>query len=99
MSTTAQITAADIAEMVRHWVSTPVEGYLGSHYGADIKSLLQRPQGDTSVFSDFMQKMKTDLPILTVLPVGAINAYLVPEGNDRMTLQIDVAGTLIKVGQ
>lgn len=32
--------------MVSHWLHTPVNGYLGSSYGQDIKALLHRPQAD-----------------------------------------------------
>jgi len=42
MSQTAQITPDDIVGMVRHWLSTPVEAYLGSGYGSDVRALLQR---------------------------------------------------------
>ena len=91
-----QITQADIGEMVKHWLSTPVDGYLGSPYGSDVKSLLQRPQGDQSAFREFMQKMFFDLPILSMLPEGAVTAYMRRDESDRMKLVIDVAGQLVE---
>lgn len=93
---TAQITQADIAAMVKHWLATPVEGYLGSPYGSDVRSLLQRPQNDASAFREFMQKMFKDLPVLSMLPEGAVNVYVNRQGVERAKLVIDVAGTLVE---
>jgi hypothetical protein len=98
MPTTAQITPEDIAGMVRHWLETPPEGYLGSPYGADVKALLQRPQTDQVAINDFIAKMRNDLPVLGYLPAGSVNAWIAPDGADRAVLYIDVAGTLIKAG-
>lgn len=84
--------------MVRHWLGTPPNGYLGSPYGADVKALLQRPQDDQEALSEFLQKMRIDLPVLTVLPPGAVTAWMEPLGIDRLVLNIDVAGELITVG-
>lgn len=91
-----KITQADIAEMVKHWLATPVEGYLGSPYGSDVRSLLQRPQNDASAFREFMQKMFKDLPVLSMLPDGAVRAYTSRDGSERMKLIVDVAGTLVE---
>lgn len=98
MPSTAQITPDDITEMVRHWVQTPPNGYLGSAYGADVKGLLQRPQGDRVAINDFVTKMRADLPVLGVLPSGAVNVWVQPNGVDRLELHIEVAGKLIKAG-
>lgn len=91
-----KITQADITEMVKHWLTTPPEGYLGSPYGADVKSLLQRPQGDQSAFRAFMQKMYKDLPVLSVLPEGSVTAYMKRDGTEQAKLVINVAGTLVE---
>lgn len=98
MPSTAQITPEDISAMVRHWLETPPEGYLGSPYGSNVKSLLQRPMSDQVAMNDFLNKMRTDLPVLGVLPAGAVSAWMEPVGADKVVLHIDVAGTLITVG-
>lgn len=98
MSQTAQITPDDIVGMVRHWLNTPVEAYLGSGYGSDAKALLQRPLGDDAALSDFVAKMRRDLPVLSVLPDGAVRVALVPSGVDGLVLTVDVAGRLIRFG-
>lgn len=98
MSQTAQITPDDIVGMVRHWLTTPVEGYLGSPYGSDVRALLQRPQGDSAALADFVAKMRRDLPVLSVLPEGAVSVSLVPRGVDGLELNVDVAGRLIRIG-
>lgn len=63
----ATITGKDIQEMVRHWLNTPVEGYLGSGYGQDAKALLQLPQADGAPEA-FLEKMRQDIPALQALP-------------------------------
>lgn len=98
MSQTAQITPDDIVGMVRHWLSTPVEGYLGSGYGSDVRALLQRPQNDTAALADFVAKMRRDLPVLSVLPESAVSVSLQARGIDGLELRVDVAGSLIVIG-
>lgn len=84
--------------MVRHWLETPPEGYLGSPYGSDVKSLLQRPQTDDQALSQFIEKMYVDLPILSILPAGAVRVWTESLGVDRVALRLDVVGELITVG-
>lgn len=91
------ITGKDVQEMVSHWAGTPVNGYLGSDYGQDAKSILQRPQSDSGVAEGFIQKMRTDVPVLKSLPDGATNLYGVQAAPDRLDLVIEVAGQAIQV--
>ncbi len=92
----ATITGKDIQEMVRHWLDTPVGGYLGSDYGQDIKSLLQLAQSDGAPEA-FLQKMRADIPALQALPTGSLNLYGVPSLPDRLDLIVEVAGQTIEV--
>lgn len=85
------ITGDDIQEMVRHWLETPVNGYLGSGYGADTKSLLQRAQHDGQA-DMFARKLKRDVSVLEALPNSAVALYGTPDGVDRLRLTLDVAG-------
>lgn len=92
----ATITGNDILGMVAHELQTPVNGYLGSPYGSDIKALLQLPQSDTAP-DEFLAKVRADVPILQALPAGSVNLYGVQTSPDRLDLFIDIAGQAIKV--
>jgi hypothetical protein len=84
--------------MVSHWLSVPTHGYLGSGYGQDVKSLLQRPQADGSA-DEFLEKLQNDIPVLQVLPPGSTNLYGVQTAPDRLDLIIEVAGRTFEVPQ
>lgn len=90
------INGIDIQDMVTHWTRTPVNGYLGSSYGQDIKSLLHRPQADGAPEA-LLQKLRGDVPIIQALPDGATNLYSVQTQPDRLDLIIEVAGQAITV--
>jgi len=92
----ATITGNDIQEMVGHWLKCPVGAYLGSDYGQDAKALLQRPQSDGAA-EGFIQKLRTDVPVLQSLPDGSVNLYGVQTAPDRLDLMIEVAGQTIQI--
>lgn len=92
----ATITGNDIQSMVRHWLNTPVCGYLGSDYGQDIKALLQLPHADGAPEA-FLRKMRGDVFALQVLPAGSVNLYGLPSFPDRLDLVVEVAGQTIGV--
>lgn len=92
------ITSVELADMVRHWLRTPPNGYLGSGYGSDIHSLLQKPM--TAGLGDaLIAKMIEDIPLLGQLPNGTVNVYLqrVPGSNDQTELLIEVADQYITI--
>ncbi|MDF0605371.1 hypothetical protein HZU77_006870 [Neisseriaceae bacterium TC5R-5] len=90
------ITALDMQDMVSHWLATPLNGYLGSDYGQDAKSLLQQPQSDGQA-DTFLAKLRRDVPILQALPAGAVNLYGVQHAPDRLDLIIEIAGQVVAV--
>lgn len=94
----AAITGKEIQEMVRHWLTTPVYGYLGSDYGSDVKALLQNPQS-IGVANAFIAKLKKDVPVLAVLPPNSINLYAKNRGVDGMDIVLEVSGTLLEIPQ
>lgn len=94
----ATITPNDIQDMTRHWINTPVCGYLGSDYGQDAKSMLQLPHSDGNAAEAFLQKLRADVPVLQVLPAGTLNLYGIPSAPDRLDLVVEVAGQSIQVG-
>lgn len=93
---TNKLTASEIQDMVRHWLSTPPNGYLGSGYGTDVMALLQAPMA-SGLGDSFIAKMREDLPIIGALPAGAINVYFEDKGNDSKILWIDVSGSLVSI--
>lgn len=89
-----QLDGDAVQDMVRHWLTTPPNGYLGSDYGADLPRLLQTPQS-AGVADGVITKLIHDVPILGAMPKGAINLYSAPVGNDGAKLFFEVAGGLI----
>lgn len=94
-----QITGKEIQAMIRHWLKTPVNGYLGSDYGQDVKSLLQLPMADTAAVDAFLQKLKTDVALLMQLPADAVNLYAVERGIDKKEIVIEVAGLTVSLDE
>ena len=97
MQTPAPITATDVADMARHWIGCPPGGYLGSDYGADVKSLLQTPMA-AGLANDLIGKALLDIPLLTQLSAGAVNVYAEDVDIDRKRLVFEVAGELVNIG-
>lgn len=93
-----KITPQETQKMVTHWLNTPMNGYLGSDYGQDAKSLLQRPFSDGGA-DNFLQKLQDDVPVLTVMPSGTVNLYSSPTPPDKLNLVIEVAGQEIKLDE
>lgn len=75
--------------MCSHWLDTPVNGYLGSRYGSDKKSLLQTPQA-AGLAESFIAKCRQDVPILTTASEGAIALYAEPAGIDELNIILRV---------
>lgn len=88
------ITSNDVADMVRHWLSTPVNGYLGSSYGSDPLSLLQLPNSD-GIGDAFIDKMLFDLPVLKQMARGTINVFYETTSKDTKRLLIQVGEVTI----
>lgn len=95
----ATITALDVQKMVRHWLKTPVNGYLGSDYGQDLKSILQTPLSDATAANSALKKLTDDVEILQAMPSGSVNIYgqAVSNSPDKLKLTIEIAGQPIEV--
>ena len=85
------ITGIELGEMVDHWLSTPVNGYLGSDYGQDARSMLQRPHMEGAA-NGFLRKLRDDIPLLEALPADAVAIYGQPAGVDRLEIVLEVSG-------
>lgn len=95
---TTKINGRDIQLMVRHWLETPPNGYLGSDYGSDTKTLLQKPFSDTSYFDAFKTKLRKDVPVLRALPSSMTNIGHRGTYPDKLEIAIEVAGQTIEIG-
>lgn len=94
----SKINGEELQGMVSHWLNTPPNGYLGSSYGSDPKSLLQQPNA-AGLGDAFIDKMSTDIPLVGALPSGAVNVYFEDISNDRRRLLIEVSDGLVTVDQ
>lgn len=96
MAQTVSFTPADIEAQIQHWLSTEVDGYLGSTYGSPILELLQNPFG-AGVADAFLAKLRADIPLLTMLPANAVDLSYVDTAPDKRLIFISVLGRTIKV--
>jgi hypothetical protein len=84
--------------MIKHWLSSPPNGYLGQTYGSNVHELLQQPM--STVSGDIIiQKMFEDIPVLATLPRGSVNIYIqdIPERpNDAKKILVELLGSLIE---
>lgn len=89
----SQITGQLAQDMVRDWLKTPVNGYLGSSYGQDFKRILHRPMSAPRV-DEQIAKLREDVPVLGMLPPDAVNLYSYqdPALHDRLKVALEVAG-------
>ena len=91
-----KITGKDVSGMVQHWLETPTNGYLGSRYGQDTKSLLQLPQADQSA-DEYIAKLKSDVEVLQAIPANSINLYSVQSIPDRLDIILEVSGATFTI--
>jgi len=90
------VTPQDVISQVHHWLSCRVNGYLGSDYGSDLKSLLHTPLSG-GLAEELIAKCKQDVPILTQAPAGSINVYAISEGMDVKRIVFEVSGEVVSV--
>ena len=86
-----------IVQQIVHWLNTPTNSYLGSGYGIDLYSELQKPLSDFS--SDrIIAKMYEDIPILSKVGRGYVNIYAADNGIDDVRIFINVGGSQVSSG-
>lgn len=88
------IDRSDILAMLDHWLNTPVNGYFGSGYGADLNSLLLKSM-TSDVADRFIEKMKRDLPILQQLDADQLAIYSTDQGFERKVIVLQVGDIAI----
>lgn len=92
------IVTSHIIDMINHWLSTPVNGYFGSDYGADINSMLLRPL-DSDIADSFIAKMKRDIPILEKLDGNQLSLYADTQGFERKIIYLSVGSITINLNE
>jgi hypothetical protein len=92
-----QITSRDLADMTRHWLECPVDGYLGSPYGSDVKAILQSPMA-AGLADGVIAKAIQDIPLLQSAPTGTVNVYQQDIAFDKKGIVFEIAGELVPVG-
>lgn len=90
------ITPQQISRMVAHNLGCPPGGYLGSFYGADLKSVLMTPMSSPAV-DDLIAKMRLDIPLLGEAPAGAVSITHYDQGIDQKVILVDVLGQAFTV--
>jgi hypothetical protein len=96
MASTSPITPERVSAMVEHWLGCPPGGYLGSDYGADVKSLLQTPLA-SSLADDLVRKCNVDVPLSAGLAGGGLTVYAYDIDFDKKGLVFEIAGRQIGV--
>lgn len=91
------IESDDVVGMVTHWLSTPVNGYFGSGYGADRASLLLAPLSSNRADA-FLAKMRRDIPLLGMLSDDMLSIEAERQGFEVIMLHIRIGAVLIPVG-
>ncbi len=93
---TAKITQTDVEKMVRHWLSTPVNSYLGSDYGFDKHALLFTPL-TMNAADEVIAKLRRDVPVLSILPPDSINLYSVPLSPDKLHFILEIGDIALDI--
>jgi hypothetical protein len=91
------LNSGDIVGIVEHWVETPINSYLGSGYGSELKAMLQKPFS-SGMADAALKKLRDDVPLIGALPVSAVNMYAKQNGHERVDIAIDVAGSWVQAG-
>lgn len=93
----ANLPSSEAQAFLTHWLDTPVNGYLGSGYGSNLKDMLHQPQ-KTGMGDAVLNKIRVDLPLFGALPRERLNMYAVDQGPDTRRLYIEISGEMIEVG-
>lgn len=79
-----------IMAMIEHWLQSEVNGYLGSDYGPDWNSLFLGPLS-APFANTFIEKMKSDIPILKQLSPDQLQLWSQDEGFETKVIYLRVA--------
>ena len=90
------IDAPMVRDMVIHWLSTPVNHYFGSSYGADLTTFLLKPLTTPSADA-FLRKLKNDIPSLAELTDDQLSIQSENIGFDRVNVWLMIGRIAIQL--
>ena len=90
------ISSALVHDMIRDWLETPVNGYLGSGYGNDLQKYLHKPLAATDA-DLILDKLRFDVRVLEMIPADALNLYSTHDRHERAQLFLEISGHLIEL--
>lgn len=82
--------------MLTHWIGTPVNGYLGSGYGSELKALIQTPMA-AGLADGIIAKARQDIPLLLTAAPDAVNVYAEDRGMDIKAIVFEIGGELVPI--
>lgn len=82
--------------MLTHWIGTPVNGYLGSDYGSELKALIQTPMA-AGLADGIIAKARQDIPLLLTAAPDALNIYAEDRGMDVKAIVFEIGGELVPI--
>jgi len=83
----------NVQKQLNHWLKTPLNGYLGSCYGQNVKDLLQLSLSNHNADA-FIAKIKADIPILAS---ENINLYALNKGVDQQEIMLEIGQKVINL--
>lgn len=92
------IEAADIKNMVEHWLSTPPNGYFGQGYGADVRSMLLKELSADNA-DGLLKKLRLDIPILNQLNENQLSISTQEADFDKLHVYLNIGGINIELGE
>lgn len=92
---TTRITAEDVSKMIGHWLRCPPNGYLGSRYGSDVKSILQSPMA-AGLADGVIAKAREDVPMLQAADPSAVNIYSYDRSMDQKVIVFEIGDQFVE---
>lgn len=86
---------SELEAMIRHWVETPPNSYLGQDYGFNIQTMLLRPLSETQVMADYiLSELKKHIPPLQYLNSSQLAVYRETMANDTVKYFLVLNGSV-----
>lgn len=92
------IDAAKVKAMVEHWLATPPNGYFGSGYGADIRTMLLRDLSADSADA-LLKKLRTDIPLLDQFSDNQLRVETTISGHDSLYVYLMIGAIQFTLGE
>lgn len=91
------IDAPAVKAMVVHWLATPPNGYFGSGYGADVRTMLLRDLSADSADA-LLKKLRRDLPLLDQFSDQQLRIETAVSGHDSLYVYLMIGAIQIALG-